>query len=108
MTRSRHFYPCTSFSFLLTEPPPITLWLSTGQQMDELIQNAERSYPMFTEKLKITYEDQDLEGLMKTAKREKAAATQIPKVLVTQVNKDQQGHEVKTKKFRKCNLLLGE
>ena len=51
---------------------------------------------MFTEKLKITYEDQDLEGLMKTAKREKAAATQIPKVLVTQVNKDQQGHEVKT------------
>ena len=41
---------------------------------------------MFTEKLKITYEDQDLEGLMKTAKREKAAATEIPKVLVTQVN----------------------
>ena len=43
--------------------------------MDELIQNAERSYPMFTEKLKIMYDDQDLEGLMKTAKREKAAAT---------------------------------
>ena len=76
--------------------------------MDELIQNVERSYPMFTEKLKITYDDEDLEGLMKTAKREKAAATQIPKVLVTQVKKDQQGHEVKTNKFRKCNLLLGE
>ena len=107
MTRSRHFYPCTSFSFLLTEPPPIMLWLSTGQQMDELIQNVERSYQMFTEKLKITYDDEDLEGLMKTAKREKAAA-QILKVLVRQVKKDQQGHEVKTKKFRKCNLLLGE
>ena len=76
--------------------------------MDELIQNVERSYPMFTKKLKITYDDEDLEGLMKTAKREKAAATQIPKVLVTQVKKDQQGHEVKTKTFRKCNLLLGE
>ena len=67
--------------------------------MDELIQNAERSYPVFTEKLKITYDDEDLEGLMKTAKREKAAATQIPKVLVTEVKKDQQGHEVKTKNF---------
>ena len=76
--------------------------------MDESIQNAERSYPMFTEKLKITYDDEDLEGLMKTAKREKAAATQIPKVLVTEVKKDQQGHQVKTKKFPKCNLLLGE
>ena len=76
--------------------------------MDELIQNAERSYPMFTEKLKIMYDDEDLEGLMKTAKREKAAATQIPKVLVTEVKKDQEGHEVKTKKFCKCNLLLGE
>ena len=75
----------------MTEPPPITLWLSTGEQMDELIKNAERRYQMFTEKLKITYEDQDLEGLMKTAKREKAAATEIPKILVTQVNKDQQG-----------------
>ena len=63
---------------------------------------------MFTEKLKITYDDEDLEGLMKTAKREKAAATQILKVLVTEVKKDQQGHEVKTKRFRKCNLLLGE
>ena len=89
MTRSRHFYPCTSFSFLLTKPPPITLWLSTGQQIDELIQNVERSYPMFTEKLKITCGDEDLEGLMKTAKREKAAATQTPKVLVTEVKKDQ-------------------
>ena len=76
--------------------------------MDELIQNAERSYAMFTEKLKITYDDKDLEGLMKTAKREKAAATQILKVLVTEVKKDQEGHEVKTKKFHKCNLLLGE
>ena len=76
--------------------------------MDELIQNVERSYPIFTEKLKITYDDEDLEGLMKTAKREKAAATQILKVLVMEVKKDQQGHEVKTKKFRKCNLLLGE
>ena len=76
--------------------------------MDELIQNAERSFPMFTEKLKITYDDEDLECLMKTAKREKAAATQIPKVLVTEVKKDQEGHEVKTKKFCKCNLLLGE
>ena len=54
------------------------------------------------------YDDEDLEGLMKTAKREKAAATQILKVLVMQVKKDQQGHEVKTNKFRKCNLLLGE
>ena len=73
----------------MTEPPPITLWLSTGEQMDELIKNVERRYQMFTEKLKITYEDQDLEGLMKTAKREKAAATEIPKVLVTQVNKNE-------------------
>ena len=108
MTRNRHFYPCTSFSFLLTEPPPLTLWLSIGQQMDELIQNAERSYPMFTEKLKITYDDEDLEGLMNTAKREKAAATEIPKVVVMEMRKDQEGHEVKTQKFHKCNLLLGE
>ena len=84
------------------------LWLSTGQQMDELIRNAERSFPMFTEKLKIMYDDEDLEGLMNTAKREKAAATEIPKVVVMEMRKDQEGHEVKIQKFRKCNLLLGE
>ena len=43
---------------------------------------------------------------MKTAKREKAAATQILKVLVTEVKKDQQGHEVKTKKFRKVLFII--
>ena len=42
--------------------------------MDELIQNAERSYPMFTEKLKIMHDDEDLEGLMKTAKRRKGSS----------------------------------
>ena len=42
--------------------------------MDELIQNVERSYPMFTEKLKITHDDQDLEGLMKNSKERKGSS----------------------------------
>ena len=76
--------------------------------MDEFIRNAEKSYPTFTEILKIMYDDEDLEGLINTAKREKAAATEIPKVVVTEMRKNQEGHEVKTQKFHMCNLLLGE
>ena len=87
----------------MTEPPPLTLWLSTGEQIDELIRNAKKTYPTFTEKLKIMYDDEDLEGLMNTAKREKAAATEIPKVVVTEMRKDQEGNEVETQKLCKSN-----
>ena len=75
--------------------------------MDELIQNAEKSYPMFTQKLQIMYDDKDLEGLMNMAKREKAAATEIPKVVVTEMRRDQEGNEVQTEKLRKSNFIIG-
>ena len=54
------------------------------------------------------YDDKDLEGLMNIAKREKAAATEIPKVVVMEMRKDQEGNEVQTEKLHKSNLLLGE
>ena len=76
--------------------------------MDDMIQNVEKSYPLFTEKLQIMYDDEDLEGLINTAKRDKKAATQIPKVVVIEKKKDQEGNEVETEKLRKSNLLLGE
>ena len=79
-----------------------------GQQMVDMIQNVEKSYPLSTEKLQITYDDKDLEGLMNTAKREKKAATEILKVVVMQKRKDQEGNEVETEKLFKSNLLLGE
>ena len=79
-----------------------------GQQMDVMIRNVEKSYPLFTEKLQITYDDKDLEGLMNTAQREKKAATEILKVVAMEKKKDQEGNEVETEKLCKSNLLLGE
>ena len=61
----------------------------------------------FTQKLQIMYDDKDLEGLMNMAKREKAAATETPKVVVTEMRRDQEGNEVQTEKLRKSNFIIG-
>ena len=63
---------------------------------------------MLTQKPQITYDDEDLEILMNTAKREKATATEILKVVVKEIRRDQERNEVQTEKLHKSNLLLGE
>ena len=47
--------------------PPFKLQLHTGAEITEVLKNAEELTEGFTTKLKVEYDDEDLEGLMATA-----------------------------------------
>ena len=60
----------------------------------------------FTEKLKITYENRDLKGLMNTVKKEKKSSTEVPKIVRVEKSKDSSGKLVQTRKISMCDLIL--
>ena len=80
--------------------------MSTSEQMDVILAKAAQCRP-FTEKLKITYEDCDLKGLMNTIKKEKKSSTEVPKIVRVEKSKDASGKLVQTKKISMCDLILG-
>ena len=80
--------------------------MGTGEQMDEIMRKAGECRP-FTEKLKVTYDDRDLKGLMNTVKKEKKSATVVPKIVRVEKSKDTSGKLVQTKKISMCDLILG-
>ena len=47
--------------------PAFKLQLHTGAKITEVLKNAEEIIEGFTTKLKVEYDDEDLEGLMATA-----------------------------------------
>ena len=59
----------------------------TGAEMMQVLQNAEEVLEGFTTKLKVEYDNQDLEGLMQMAQREKLSLSQVPAIIQEQERK---------------------
>ena len=63
--------------------------------MTEVLKNVEEVIEGFSMKLKVKYDDQDLKGLMEMAQHEKLSSSQVPKIVVEQTRKDDEGNEGK-------------
>ena len=61
--------------------------MHTGAEITEVLKNAEEIIEGFTTKLKVEYNDEDLEGLMKTAQREKLTSSQVPEIVQKEMSK---------------------
>ena len=57
-----------------------------------MLKNAEEMIEGFTTKLKVEYYDEDLEGLMATAQREKLTSSQVPEIVQEKTIKDADGN----------------
>ena len=53
----------------------------TGAEMTEVLKNAEEVLEGFSMKLKVEYDDKDLEGLMQMAQQEKLSSSQVPAII---------------------------
>ena len=73
----------------------------TGAEITEVLKNAEELIEGFTTKLKVEYDDEDLEGLMETARREKLSSSQVPEIMQEQTRTDEEGNVEKEQVFRK-------
>ena len=69
--------------------------------MTEVLKNAEEVIEGFTTKLKVKYDDKDLEGLMQTARCEKLNSSQVPEIVQEQTRMDKEGNVEKEQVFRK-------
>ena len=69
--------------------------------MTEVLKNAEELIEGFTTKLKVEYDDEDLEGLMEMAQREKLSSSQVPEIVQEQMRMDKEGNVEKEQVFRK-------
>ena len=83
------------------------LELSTGKQMEALLEDAGKKIPGFCEKLRIVYEQKDLVGFQGTVAREKKAAKEVPDIYKVQKKKDEEtGKDVTVEKMCKFFGLL--
>ena len=80
--------------------PPFKIQLHTGAEMTEVLKNAE-VIEGFTTKLKVDYDNEDLEGFMQIAQREKLTSSQVPKIVQEQTRMDKEGNVEKEQVFRK-------
>ena len=53
-----------------------------------MLKNAEEMIEGFTTKLKVKYDDEDLEGLMATAQHEKLTSSQVPEIVQEKITTD--------------------
>ena len=60
--------------------------------MTEVLKNAEEVLEGFTTKLKVAYDDADLEGLMETAQHEKLSSSQVPEIVQVHAKMDKEGN----------------
>ena len=75
--------------------------MHTGAEITEVLKNAEELIEGFTTKLKVEYDDEDLEGLMATAQHEKLTSSQVPEIMQEQTRMDEEGNVKKEQVFRK-------
>ena len=75
--------------------------MHTGAEITEVLKNAEELIEGFTTKLKVEYDDEDLEGLMATAQRERLTSSQVPEIVQEQTRMDEEGNVKKEQVFRK-------
>ena len=64
--------------------PPFKIQLMTGAEMTEVLKNAEEVLEGFTMKLKVEYDDKDLEGFMQMAQWEKLSLSQVLAIIQEQ------------------------
>ena len=80
--------------------PPFKIQLMTGAEMMQVLQNAE-VLEGFTTKLKVEYDDKDLEGLMQMAQWEKLSLSQVLAIIQEQERKDEEGNVEREQVFHK-------
>ena len=66
---------------------------------DASITECRRSFRRF--QLKVEYDDEDLEGLMQMAQREKLSLSQVPAIIQEQERKDEEGNMEREQVFHK-------
>ena len=81
--------------------------MHTGTKITEVLKNAEEIIEGFTTKLKVEYDEEDLEGLMATAQREKLTSSQVPEIVQEKTIMDAEGNVKKEQVYCKfiCSNL---
>ena len=80
---------------------PFELRLYTGAEMLEVLQNAELVIDGFNTKMRVEYDNQDLQGLMETAQREIQSSSQVLNMIVEEMVIDDAGNEERKSVFSK-------
>ena len=81
--------------------------MHTGAKITEVLKNAEELIEGFTTKLKVEYDDEDLEGLMATARCEKLTSSQVPEIVQEQTRTDEEGNVKQGSHMALCRALFG-
>ena len=69
--------------------------------MVQVLKNAEAVIEGFDTKMRVEYDDEDLQGLMDMAQREIQSSSQVPKVIVQETIVDDAGNEERKSVFSK-------
>ena len=69
-----------------------------------MLKNAEEIIEGFTTKLKVEYDDEDLEGLMATARCEKLTSSQVPEIVQEKTITDAEGNVEKEQVY--CKFIF--
>ena len=75
--------------------------MHTGAEITEVLKNAEEVIEGFATKLKVEYDDKDLEGLMATARCEKLTSSQVPEIVQKKMTTDTEGNVEKEQVYCK-------
>ena len=73
--------------------------------MLDALSSAEKLIPGFNDKLRVTYDDEDLKGIMETARREVLTSSQVPQVTEKKSEVDNEG-KVETKEVFASKYFL--
>ena len=86
----------------LVEVPPFPLVLCTEKEIKDMMDQMKILQPLFTKKLKVpTENNEELEDIMKAAKREKEKADEVPKLVAKKVVTGDDGKEHEEEVFSK-------
>ena len=69
-----------------------------------MLKNVEEIIEGFTTKLKVEYDDKDLEGLMATAQCEKLTSSQVPEIVQEKMTMDAEGNVKKEQVY--CKFIF--
>ena len=78
--------------------------MHTGAKITEVLKNAEEVIEGFSTKLKVEYDDEDLEGLMATARSEKLTSSQVPEIVQEKTTMDTEGNVEKEQVY--CKFIF--
>lgn len=88
----------------IPESPPVILEMSTGKQMDQMLDKCKIIIPALSLNLKIAFDDDSLGAIMETAKKEKENSAKIPDVFTEVKKKADDGSVVLDKEFSMCHF----